>query len=189
MKKRYHGSRVARTNRSGRFALLLALALLLVGTVGGTVAYLVAQADPVTNEFLPSQVTCRVEEQFNDEKTAKTEAVVRNTGDIPAYIRVAVVANTIDGDGNITGMATLPAGWLNGTAWTEGSDGYYYYNGVVQPGDTTSNLLKTNIPLSGIQVAILASAIQSVPDDAVEEAWHMSYDSGAGKWTAVPSGS
>ena len=189
MKRRYHGSRVSKTNRPKHFAGLLALVLILVCTVGGTVAYLVAHTDPVVNTFTPGKVSCQVEEKFNDANTVKTEAVVKNTGNVPAYIRVAVVANTIDGEGNITGMKTLPDGWLNTENWAEGDGGFYYYKGVVQPGDVTANLLTAaGIDLTGIQVTILASAIQSMPDAAVEDAWNMSYNSGTSTWTeAVPS--
>ena len=186
MNRNYHGSRAAKKNPAPkRFALLLALVLILVGTVGGTVAYLVTHTDPVVNTFTPGEVSCQVDEKFNEEKTVKTEAVVKNTGNVPAYIRVAVVANTIDAQRNITGMATtLPVGWLNAEKWTTKSDdGFYYYKGVVQPGDVTDNLLKTGINLEGIQVTILASAIQSMPDDAVNDAWKMSYDTG--DWSAV----
>ena len=183
MKRRYHGSRVSKTNRPKHFAGLLALALILVCTVGGTVAYLVTHTDPVVNTFTPGEVSCQVEEEFKD-NTVKTKAVVKNTGNVPAYIRVAVVANTIDAKGNITGMETLPAGRLNTEDWTKSGD-FYYYKGVVQPGDVTANLLKTGIDLTGIQVTILASAIQSMPDDAVKDAWKMSYNSITGKWTPV----
>ena len=187
MKRRYHGSRVSKTNRPKHFAALLALVLILVCTVGGTVAYLVAHTDPVTNTFTPGKVSCQVEEEFNDDYTVKTKAVVKNTGNVPAYIRVAVVANTVDGD-NITGMADLSqVDWLNEANWTEGNDGFYYYKGVVQPGDVTENLLKNGIPLTGIQVTILASAIQSMPDAAVEDAWNMSYNSG--DWKTADTGS
>ena len=186
MKRRYHGSRVSKTNRPKHFAGLLALALILVCTVGGTVAYLVTHTDPVVNTFTPGKVSCQVEEKFEG-NNVKTEAVVKNTGNVPAYIRVAVVANTIDGEGNITGMATLE-GWLNTAKWTE-VDGFYYYKDVVQPGEETANLLKTGINLEGIQVTILASAIQSMPDAAVEEAWHMSYNSDTSTWTEAVPGS
>ena len=185
MKRRYHGSRVSKTNRPKHFAGLLALALILVCTVGGTVAYLVTHTDPVVNTFTPGEVSCQVDEKFNKDNTMKTEAVVKNTGNVPAYIRVAVVANTIDEQGNITGMKTLE-GWLNEKNWAEGYDGFYYYKDVVQPGAVTDDLLKTGINLEGIQVTILASAIQSMPDDAVNEAWKMSYNSSTGNWTAVP---
>ena len=189
MKRKYHGSRVSKTNRPKHFAGLLALVLILVCTVGGTVAYLVAHTDPVTNTFTPGEVSCQVEEEFKDNDTVKTKAVIKNTGNVPAYIRVAVVANTVDENGDITGMADLSqVDWLNETNWTEGNDGFYYYKGVVQPGDVTENLLKNGIPLTGIQVTILASAIQSMPDAAVEDAWNMSYNSGTSTWTeAVPS--
>lgn len=188
MKRRYHGSRVSKTNRPKHFAALLALVLILVCTVGGTVAYLVAHTDPVVNTFTPGKVSCQVEEEFNETNTVKTKAVVKNTGNVPAYIRVAVVANTVDEDGNITGMADLSqVDWLNEANWTEGSDGFYYYKGVVQPDDVTADLLKNGIPLTGIQVTILAGAIQSMPDDAVEEAWQMSYDSG--DWKTADTGS
>ena len=185
MKRRYHGSRVSKTNRPKHFAGLLALVLILVCTVGGTVAYLVANTDPVTNTFTPGKVSCQVEEEFKDNDTVKTKAVIKNTGNVPAYIRVAVVANTVDGD-NITGMADLSEGWLNDEYWTKSGD-FYYYKGVVQPGEKTDNLLKTGINLDGIQVTILASAIQSMPDAAVEDAWQMSYDSG--DWKTADTGS
>lgn len=187
MKRRYHGSRVSKTNRPKHFAGLLALVLILVCTVGGTVAYLVTHTDPVVNTFTPGKVSCQVEEEFKDNDTVKTKAVVKNTGNVPAYIRVAVVANTIDGEGNITGMETLPVGWLNAEKWTE-VGGFYYYKGVVQPGNVTANLLTADgIDLTGIQVTILASAIQSMPDDAVNDAWKISYNSITGKWTPVDS--
>ena len=177
MKRRYHGSRVSKTNRPKHFAALLALVLILVCTVGGTVAYLVTHTDPVVNTFTPGEVSCQVEEKFEG-NNVKTEAVVKNTGNVPAYIRVAVVANTIDAQGNITGMTTLPDNWRNAEKWTK-SGNFYYYNDVVQPGDVTANLLTAaGIDLTGIQVTILASAIQSMPDDAVNEAWKMSYDTG-----------
>lgn len=187
MKRKYHGSRVSKTNRPKHFAGLLALVLILVCTVGGTVAYLVTHTDPVVNTFTPGEVSCQVEEEFDDDNTVKTKAVVKNTGNVPAYIRVAVVANTVDEDGNITGMADLSqVDWLNTAKWTK-SGNFYYYNDVVQPGDVTANLLNADgINLEGIQVTILASAIQSMPDAAVEEAWQMRYDSGT--WAAVTGG-
>ena len=176
MSKNYHGSRVEKKARAPkRFALLLALVLILVGTVGGTVAFLATHTDPVVNTFTPGKVTCQVEEKFNG--TAKSEAVVRNTGNVPAYIRVAVVGNTMDGS-NVTGAYDVSSN-LDTTKWTKGTDGYYYYNGEVPAGETTSDLISTDIPLpDGKQVTILASAIQSTPAEAVNDAWGMNYANG-----------
>ena len=83
-------------------------------------------------------------------------------------------------------MTNLPDNRLNETYWTKSDDGFYYYKGVVQPGDVTANLLTAaGIDLTGIQVTILASAIQSMPDEAVKDAWNMSYDSDTSTWSAV----
>lgn len=177
MKRNYHGSRVEGKNPAPkRLSLVLALVLILVCAVGGTVAYLVTHTDPVTNTFTPGNVTCEVVENVN--ANVKEDVGVKNTGNVPAYIRVAVVANTVDKDGSITGAADVSAK-LCGDNWVAGTDGYYYYKGVVDPQkQTDGNLLKGDINLNGIQVTILASAIQATPADAVNDAWGMSYADG-----------
>lgn len=149
--------------------------------IGGTVAFLVTHTDQIVNTFQPTDVTCEIIEDFNDNNTVKTSAVVQNTGKIPAYIRVAVVANTVDAEGNITGTADV-SNKLAGSGWTKVGD-YYYYNGVVKPNETTGNLLAEGIDLNDIQVTILASAIQAEPTNAVAEAWDVQFDGST--WSAV----
>ena len=151
--------------------------------IGGTVAFLVTHTDQIVNTFQPTDVTCEIIEEFNADKTVKTSAVVQNTGKIPAYIRVAVVANTVDAEGNITGAKDV-SDELASNGWTKVGD-YYYYNGVVQPSGKTTDLLKAEegIDLKGIQVTILASAIQAEPDSAVAQAWSVQFDGST--WSAV----
>lgn len=163
-------------------ALTIAIILILVMAIGGTVAFLVTHTDQIVNTFQPTDVTCEINEEFNDNNTVKTSAVVENTGKIPAYIRVAVVANTVDAEGNITGAKDVSTE-LASSGWTK-IDGYYYYNGVVQPNKTTGQLLDADgIDLNGIQVTILASAIQAEPDSAVAQAWDVQFDGST--WSAV----
>ena len=149
--------------------------------IGGTVAFLVTHTDQIVNTFQPTDVSCEINEKFNDDNTVKTSAVVENTGKIPAYIRVAVVANTVDADGSITDTADV-RDKLASSGWTNVGD-YYYYNGVVKPNETTGNLLAEGIDLNGIQVTILASAIQAEPDSAVAQAWGVKFDGST--WSAV----
>ena len=177
------GSRAAGNNRATGKVSTLAIALILILAIGigGTVAFLVANTDPITNSFTPANVTCEVNEDFNSDNTVKTSATVKNTGNIPAYIRVAVVANTIDDEKNVTGTADV-SDKLASDKWTKLGD-YYYYNEVVAAGDSTSNLLKADIELDGIQVTILASAIQSEPAGAVADAWGVQFNNGT--WTTV----
>ncbi|MBR5429051.1 MAG: hypothetical protein IK116_00845 [Firmicutes bacterium] len=139
-------------------ALLLAAALLLVAAVGGTLAYLSAQTGTIINTFVPASVTCDIIETVTD--NTKTSVTVQNTGGIDAYIRVAVIGNTVDDSGNVTGSFDLSA-YLAGSAWTQGSDGYYYYSAPVAPDGSTSELLKADLPLTGRMVTILAEAIQA----------------------------
>lgn len=163
-------------------ALTIAIILILVMAIGGTVAFLVTHTDQIVNTFQPTDVTCEINEDFNDNNTVKTSAVVKNTGKIPAYIRVAVVANTVDAEGNITGAKDV-SNELARSGWTK-IDGYYYYNGVVQPRGKTADLLGDDgINLNDIQVTILASAIQAEPDSAVAQAWSVQFDGST--WSAV----
>lgn len=177
MKNRSHGSRGTRPGMRKGLTGLLALVLVLALAIGGTIAFLTLKTETKTNTFTPSQVTADVEEDVKD--GIKSNVQVKNTGDTPAYIRVAVIANSVDEAGNIIGSADVSAS-LCGSNWTAGSDGYYYYNGVVAPGALTDgNLLKSDINLEGKQVTILAEAIQAEPAKAVTEAWGMSFSNGA----------
>ena len=163
-----NGSHARRTAKSS--ALIIALALILVLAVGGTVAYIFTQTDPVINTFTPSEAKITITEETNDNQ--KTEITVKNTSTgVPVYIRVALVANMIDKDENVTGAASVPTFTL-GKDWIKGSDGYYYYTEPVPVGQSTGNLLKAPMELSeNMQVVVLADAIQAVPKQAVIDAW------------------
>ena len=163
-----NGSHAGRTAKSS--ALIIALALILVLAVGGTVAYIFTQTDPVINTFTPTEAKITVDEETsNNQKTSIT--VVNNSTGVPVYIRVALIANMIDKDENVTGAASVPT-FTPGDNWIEGSDGYYYYTKAVPVGGSTGNLLKSPMTLSeNMQVVVLADAIQAMPKQAVIDAW------------------
>ena len=163
-----NGSHAGRTAKSS--ALIIALALILVLAVGGTVAYIFTQTDPVINTFTPTEAKITVDEETSsNQKTSIT--VVNNSTGVPVYIRVALVANMIDKDENVTGAASVPTFTL-GKDWIEGSDGYYYYTEPVPVGGSTGNLLQSSMTLDeNMQVVVLADAIQAMPKQAVIDAW------------------
>ena len=163
-----NGSRAGRTAKSS--ALIIALALILVLAVGGTVAYIFTQTGPVINTFTPADAKITVDEQTSDnQKTSIT--VVNNSTGVPVYIRVALVANMIDKDKNVTGAASVPT-FTPGYDWIKGSDGYYYYTKAVPVGGSTGNLLEKAMTLDeNMQVVVLADAIQAIPKQAVIDAW------------------
>ena len=170
-----NGSHARRTAKSS--ALIIALALILVLAVGGTVAYIFTQTDPVINTFTPTEAKITVDEKTNNNQ--KTEIIVKNnsTG-VPVYIRVALVANMIDKDKNVTGAASVPE-FTPGDDWLEGNDGYYYYTQPVPVGESTGNLLKAPMELSeNMQVVVLADAIQAEPTTAVTQAGGVTVENG-----------
>lgn len=138
--------------------LIVAAALLIALAVGGTVAYLQAQSQSVTNTFVPGYVTSEVVKTV--ESDAITSLKVKNTGNVPAYIRVTVTGNTLDDAGYLTGNADL-AEYLVADGWSLKTDGFYYYDSVVAPGGLTDKLFTKNVPLDHLLVTVLAEAIQA----------------------------
>ena len=151
-------------------ALIVSLVLVMCLAIGGTVAYLVTKTDAVNNTFTPTDVSCEVV------KNADGSVQVQNTGSINAYIRVYVTANYVKSNGHIcaahTASATAPI--LNGTGWSKGEDGLYYYSAQVPSNGLTSVLFSSpptgaNAECCTLEIEVFASAIQ--PGTAAGNAW------------------
>lgn len=178
-------TRSRRRRRKGKSSLLLVtmivLACMLVGT---TLAYLVANTDPVTNSFVPAKITTEITEDFKD--NVKKNVQVTNTGDVDAYIRAAVVVTWQKvNDGVVEVYPTAPVEgtdytveYPNDTGWVKHTDGFYYFTEPLKPDGSTGILLTDCKPVEGkapegyhLVVEILSSAIQSEPENAIHEAW------------------
>ena len=162
-----------------RATVLLIAIIMLVGVVAGsTVAYLIDKTGNVANTFEYGKASCEITETF--ENNVKSNVCVTNTGNVSAYIRAAVVVNWLDENDNI--VASVPAEYSydlkapQNDNWVE-HDGYFYYKLPVAPkGSTESSLLTCTVtrpenPIYRLSVEILATAIQSEPVNAVENAW------------------
>ena len=172
-----------------------ALALALTVTVGGTLAWLATHTDPVTNTFEMGQVTPVVTEDFEQNTDVKKDVSVRNNGNVPAYIRVALVATWENGSGDVkpadldklnidwgpdgdVGTAEMPE---NG--WIKLGD-YYYYQAPVAGQDFTNNLIaEATVRTDSEQpegyhmnLQIIADSIQAAPPEAVTTAWGVKLD-------------
>ncbi|MCQ2512500.1 MAG: hypothetical protein MJ092_03840 [Lachnospiraceae bacterium] len=159
--------------------IILVVSIVLAAAVGGTIAYIVTSTSSVENTFTPGKVSCEVVETIHN--GSKTSVTVKNTGNAKAYIRCAVIANTIDANGNVTGAADVSSA-LCGSGWSEGRDGFYYYSQEIDLNSSTGELLKpsSSIDLTGIQVTILADAIQAEGEGSngttpVEDAWGITF--------------
>ena len=156
----YKGSHVSPRKKSGRsrrpLLLLASLVLLLALAVGGTVAWLNSSSGPVTNTMIPGQVPITINEKF--ENGTKSDVSVTNNGNIDAYIRVAIVANAVDENGNII-AGKAPSYTVNETNW-QYLDGYYYYKGAVAPDGRTEALFTGSVTVTNGELNILAESIQ-----------------------------
>lgn len=169
-----------------RGLLLVLLAFLLVVGIGSTIAYIALKTPKITNEFVPAKVTCLVEEEFTN--GVKSNVCVRNTGNVSAYMRAAIVVNWVnDNDGTV--LSNVPVEGtdysltLNNQGWEKGKDGYYYYVNPVEVGLTTSVLITEAEELKSpdgysLSIHVLASAIQSEPSKAVEQSWNVKVSNG-----------
>ena len=177
-----NGKRVMKTKQP---VALVALLVLLCCTVAGTLAYLVDKTPEVKNTFEPAKVTTEVKEEFDG--TTKSEVKIRNTGDIPAYIRAAVIINWADGDGNVSATPVKDGDYVikydSSNTWKKIGDYWYYTKPVAADSLTEKALIESCAPVSGkapegydLQVTILADGIQadgvgSNGKTPMEDAW------------------
>ena len=175
-------SRSSRTANNGGAkklpAAAIAIILVVVMTIGGTVAFLMDSTESVINKFTPASSGITIEEKVKE--NCKTEIAVKNTGDTGAYIRVSLVANYYDENGNITGGAAVPNFTLNSKKWFLGNDGYYYYKLPVAAGHVTDNLLESESKMQlkdNMQVTVLAQSIQASPTSVVHDKWGVTVNS------------
>lgn len=159
-------------------AAAIAIILVVVMAIGGTVALLTDSTDSVTNKFAPASSGITIEEEVKE--NCKTEIAVKNTGDTGVYVRVSLVANYYDENGNITGGAAVPNFTLNSDKWFVGNDGYYYYKQPVAADDVTDNLLASGSKMQledNMQVTVLAQSIQASPTSVVHDKWGVTVSS------------
>lgn len=190
------GKNAAHGGAKRSLVLVVSVLVLLLAVAGGTLAWLTAQ-DSVNNTFTPAHVTCRVEEKFDG--ATKENVSIKNTSDIPAYIRAYIVVTWKDDAGNVYGKLPVAGTdytieYAANTGWVKGSDGYYYYTSSVDVGKTTGELIKTCAPVAdkapagyGLSVEIIAEAIQSVPKAAVQAAWGSDFNINADGSLSVPT--
>ena len=180
------GKRAAHSGAKRSLVLVVSVLVLLLAVAGGTLAWLTAQ-DSVANTFTPAHVSCAVMENFDGE--TKSNVNVKNTGDIPAYIRVRLVTYRVNDAGqHIGGTATIPP-FTPGTNWVKYGEYYYYTLPVAASGTPNSPLIdETGIKLTGSYddadggkqvIEVMAEAIQSSPAKAVGESWGVTISKGS----------
>lgn len=133
--------------------LAVSLALLAVISVGGSLAWLQAAAEATENTFTPGTITTTVEEPgWTDGGTVKNNVSIAIEGNVPVYVRAAIVPTWEDGEGNLVAepasMDDL-TGFTSGQGWTKDGD-YWYCTAVVTPDET--GVANTPVLIDSIEV-------------------------------------
>lgn len=187
--------------RWGReFVLLCSVVVLLVGVIGGTVAYLVTNTDPVVNTFTPASNDPTIPENFDGSTKSDVKVKVNGDAELSSYVRAKLVFSWVTDDGTSVAPVSASAAdcsvlTINTDVWQLVGD-YYYYKGTVAGGTETPNLIETCTPTKNsitvngetyhFCVDVFAQTIQATPANAVQESWGMTYSNGS--WSVYSAG-
>lgn len=178
--KRYSGKHTRASAPRRGLVLAAALALTLIFSAGGTLAWLAASTGETVNTFSPAQMEIEVKEEFDGK--IKKNVRVENKSETAVYIRVALVPTWVNAEGepmaqsasldDLTFTTQLPqSGWKK-------SGSYYYYTLPVPAGSETPVLFSSAVVKDGaapagctMDLQVLAQAVQATPKDAVTAAW------------------
>lgn len=160
---------------------VLAGALAVTAVVGGSLAYFTDSAEK-KNTFTVGNVDITLTEpnwEGNGSKDAPAaypgeplakDPTVKNDGANPCFVRIKV-----DGLDSLSpaGMITYRTDYVTdelGDGWVKGSDGYFYYNSVLEVGATTDALFDQIVMPTGLtngdgnteyNVVVTAEAVQA----------------------------
>ena len=176
--KRYSGKHTRASAPRRGLVLAAALALTLIFSAGGTLAWLAASTEETVNTFSPAQMEIQVKEEFDGK--IKKNVRVENKSETAVYIRVSLVPTWVNAAGEpmaeSASLADLTITGLPGNGWFA-QDGFYYYKSPVPAGGITPDLLGSAVVKATapegctMDLQVLAQAIQATPKDAVEAAW------------------
>lgn len=141
--------------------VILSVVLLMVAAIGVTMALYNAESNKVVNQFSVGNITTELVEDFyqKGDSDTKTEFVkapkVVNSGADPCLVRIRVNITPENVAGKTVKIGKEQKPYLeitdrNGKAWVyndswsndkwEYKDGWYYYKGVLNPGESTEPL-------------------------------------------------
>ena len=157
------------------------LLVLTIWNIQPTFAYLAENIPEVLNGFRPTNVKGEIEEDIEGE--VKKSVLVEYKGNTAGYVRVKLVPEYRDDEGNLTvePISIKDFTYDNeiGTSdWFE-KDGCYYYRLLVQPAKGDESNPKLQFPFKNItapvskegNTAVLNVLVQTVDELHVEEAW------------------
>lgn len=159
---------------------IIPIVLILMIVIGGTIAFLTTQ-NSIENSFVLGQVKPEIKENFNSANKVKEDVYVKNSGNVPIFVRTAIIINWKDKEGRVLDLppakdVDYSISFSTSTNWIKSQDGYYYYKNALDVNDDTDILIEECIQTREyedrtLEVNIIVQGIQAEPANAVEEAW------------------
>ena len=144
-----------RKKRKRGFCLIGCLMLLLISS---TFAYWSGKIEH-TNELKADKMNAKIEESFEPSEptgTVQKEVSFKNDSSNASFLRVSYAETWEKTEGSekkllnnqVDGTDVATKNWKNGFAqnsalWTDGGDGWFYYNKVLKPGTETEKILES----------------------------------------------
>lgn len=159
--------KIAASHFRRKLTLMLSLALILAGAIGGTMAYFTDKT-ATKSAFSVGQFSCSLSQSGDT-------YVISNNGTVPMYVRAAVRVNWENENGELHWTTPDATVSFNSSTWTE-QGGCYYYNSPIA----------ANASVTGPSVTVTEeapdgySAKIQVLVEAVQE--------GTNAWDFTPSG-
>lgn len=169
--------------KRNKYIILLVVIALIIVFSSTVIAYMSKQTDYKENTFIPAAVSCKVIETTNDAVSEKTEIKVKNTSNIPVYIRVRLVSYW-ENNNNIIAKQSPELEFDYSNDWIKGENDTYYYKKTVAPDEFTLNLLAESSIIelqedsegNNQVIEVFAEAIQSNPSKSIINSWNVIID-------------
>lgn len=188
-------------------ALLLCMALMIGGAIGGTLAYLMTKTEPVVNTFTVGNIgTLNLTETKPDDKTAiivtpgvaiaKNPTVTFSDNNVPAYVFLKVTATGWTVDEKAYSCVDEMVTWTVGDDWTylakENTNEFIYVKEVAANANLNAEAIKgssiavdkmitkgdlNNFPTTKLEFAAYAVQKDNMADAAA--AWAVAKNNGA----------
>jgi len=179
--KAKHMKVVARKKIDKRIIRQIGL-MILLSTISITTAYLIT-TNTLTNAFIIGKIEPEIVEIFKVNEKVKEDVQFKNSGNVPIYVRAAIVISWKDANGTTIEIEPIEnvdysINFSTSENWLYSDDGYYYYKNPVDVDEVTDILIDKCVQQEEyedriLEVSIAVQAIQAEPTKAVQEAWNI----------------
>ena len=165
------------------FVLLCSIVVLVLGMVGGSLAYLLDHTEDVKNTFVVPEIDVTIPEDFDG--LEKKNVQVENKCEFPVFARATYVAYWQNDEGEVYSEVPEIDVIINTGNWTQNAnDGYWYCNKILaaknETGAKSPVFIESAKLSSGAQapseeyhlvIDVIAEVVQSSPAAAAQQVW------------------